>query len=51
MTDPEGRQRTVELELRDLRVAPQPASLFEVPEGYKVMPLDTGELLREALGV
>jgi hypothetical protein len=51
VTDPEGRQRKVELELRDLRVGPQPASLFEVPEGYKVMPLDTGELLREALGV
>lgn len=50
VTDPEGKARRVELELRDLKVGPQPPDIFEVPEGYKVMPLDTGELLREVLG-
>lgn len=50
VTDPEGKERRVELELRDLKVGPQPSDVFEVPEGYKVMPLDTGALLRDVLG-
>ena len=50
VTDPEGKERRVELELRDLKVGPQPPDVFEVPEGYKVMPLDTGALLRDVLG-
>jgi hypothetical protein len=50
VSDPEGKSRQVELELRDLQVGPQSADLFEVPEGYKVMPLDSGELIRSVLG-
>lgn len=50
VTDPEGKARRVELELRDLTVGPQPPEVFEVPDGYKVMPLDTGALIRDVLG-
>jgi hypothetical protein len=51
VSDPEGKERRVELELRDLKVGPQPPDVFEVPEGYEVMPLDTGAVLRDVLGV
>ena len=50
VSDHEGKERRVELELRDLKVGAQPPGVFEVPEGYKVMPLDTGALLRDVLG-
>jgi hypothetical protein len=50
VSDPEGKERRVELELRDLKVGAQPPGVFEVPDGYKVMPLDTGALLRDVLG-
>ena len=50
VSDPEGKERRVELELRDLKVGAQPPGVFEVPEGYKVMPLDAGALLRDVLG-
>lgn len=48
---PEGRERLVELELRDLRVGPQEPSLFELPAGYPVVPLDATELLRLVPGL
>lgn len=50
VTDPGGKARHIELELRDLTVGPQPPEVFEVPEGYQVMPLDTSALIRDVLG-
>jgi hypothetical protein len=50
VVDPQGRTRQVELELRDLRVGPQPAELFEVPAEYRVMPIDAGGIVRDLLG-
>lgn len=48
--DQDGRLRQVELELRELRVAPQPDALFELPADYQVVPLDAGEIVRLILG-
>lgn len=48
--DPDGKTRRVELELRNLRVGPQPAELFEVPADYRVMPIDASGILRDLLG-
>jgi hypothetical protein len=49
--DNEGALREVELELRDVKVGPQLASLFEVPETYRRVPLDGSALLAGLLGM
>lgn len=48
--DPDGRTRQVELELKDLRVGPQPPELFEVPADYRVMQIDASDIVRLLLG-
>ena len=48
--DPDGKTRQVELELRNLRVGPQAAELFEVPQDYRVMQVDASGILRDLLG-
>ena len=50
VTDREGRTRQIELELRDLRVGTQDPGLFEVPDGYRQLDIDTGEVLGELFG-
>jgi hypothetical protein len=48
--DPDGRTRQVELELKNLKVGPQPATVFEVPAEYRVMQVDATGILRDLLG-
>jgi len=50
VTDRDGNTRQIELELRDLKVGAQAPSLFEVPEGYRRVDIDTGEVLGELFG-
>lgn len=48
--DRKGRERIVELELRDLRPGMQPPALFEVPEGYRRIDVDIAAVLGEVFG-
>ena len=50
VTDRSGRTRLIELELRELRVGPQQAALFEVPAGYRLIDVDIGSVLGELFG-
>ena len=50
VTDRSGRTRPIETELRDLRIGAQDPALFEVPEGYRRIEGDTGEILGELFG-
>jgi len=51
VVDNNGTLREVELELRDLKVGPQAAALFEVPESFRRVPLDGSALLQGLLGM
>lgn len=51
VVDNNGALREVELELRDLKVGPQAASLFEVPDNFRRVPLDGSALLQGLLGM
>lgn len=50
LVDRSGRERLVELELRELQVGPQPAALFEIPAGYRRIDVDIGAALGELFG-
>ena len=41
----DGGEKRIELELRDVELGPQPAYLFELPEGYSKVDLDIASLL------
>ena len=50
VTDRNGRTRLIETELRELRVGAQDPALFEVPDGYRRLDIDTGAVLGELFG-
>lgn len=50
VVDRNGRERLIELELRDLQVGPQDAALFEVPAGYRSIEVDIGSVLGQVFG-
>jgi hypothetical protein len=50
LRDDQGQVRQVELELKELKVGPQAASLFEVPKDYRVIEVDAG-MVRDLLGL
>ena len=50
VTDRSGRTRLIETELRELRVGAQDPALFEVPDGYRRLDIDTAAVLGELFG-